>query len=288
MTRTVAVFAMGEMGAGVSRRLVDGGARVITLLEGRSAQSVERARSAGVAAVNGEAELVGQADIFLSILPPSEASNLARRMFAAMRSAGSRMAYVDCNAVAVTTVQTLAAPFLQAGIPFVDASIVGPPPKPGNKGPRFYASGPDVAALETLRHYGLDVRPVGSGIGDASALKMSYAGITKGFQALGAAMVLGAEQGGVADAFWAELRGSQPVLLEWLTRELPRMYPKAYRWIGEMEEIATFLQSEPGSAAMLAGAARLYEAVAADNAAGADTPRIKALTAFVDRGKGKD
>ena len=75
----------------------------------------------------------------------------------------------------------------------------------------------------------------------ASALKMSYAGITKGTQALGAAMMLAATRGGTADALFAELQGSQPQMLAWLKRGLELMPPKAYRWIAEMHEIADFV-----------------------------------------------
>ena len=54
----------------------------------------------------------------------------------------------------------------------------------------------------------------------ASAMKMSYAGITKGTQALGAAMLLAATRGGTADALFAELSSSQPQMLPWLKRSL--------------------------------------------------------------------
>jgi L-threonate 2-dehydrogenase len=67
-----------------------------------------------------------------------------------------------------------------------------------------------------VRAHGLDIRIVGGGMGAASALKMSYAGITKGLTALGAAMMLGATRAGVAEALHAELAASQPALLPWL------------------------------------------------------------------------
>ena len=101
-------------------------------------------------------------------------------------------------------------------------------------------------------------------IGAASAMKMSYAGITKGFTALGAAMMLAATRAGTAEALKAELSGSQPALYGWLTRQMPRMYSKAYRWVAEMEEIAAFVGEDPAAAKFYQGAAELYARIAAD------------------------
>src|SRR5437764_2081902 len=115
-----------------------------------------------------------------------------------------------------------------------------------------------------VRAHGLDVRVVEGGIGAACALKMSYAGITKGLTALGAAMMLGASRAGVAEALHAELAASQPALLPWFTRQIPGMYQKAYRWVAEMQEIGDFLHADPAAADMFKGAARLYDRLAGD------------------------
>src|SRR5665213_4413568 len=90
-------------------------------------------------------------------------------------------------------------------------------------------SGPDASKVTVLEQYGLTM-PVQPGpIGAASAMKMSYADITKGFTALCAAMMLAATRGGTAEALKAELSTSQPALYGWLTRQMPRMYSNAYR-----------------------------------------------------------
>jgi 3-hydroxyisobutyrate dehydrogenase-like beta-hydroxyacid dehydrogenase len=115
-----------------------------------------------------------------------------------------------------------------------------------------------------LEKYGLEPRVQAGPIGAASAMKMSYAGITKGFTALGAAMMLAATRAGTADALRAELSASQPALHGWLTRAMPRMYSKAYRWVAEMEEISGFVGEDPAAAQFFQAAARLYERIAAD------------------------
>ena len=117
--------------------------------------------------------------------------------------------------------------------------------------------------------------------GAASALKMSYAGITKGLTALGAAMMLGATRAGVAEALQAELAASQPALLPWFTRQIPSMYQKAYRWVAEMDEIAEFLGDDPAAAKMFSGAARRYERLARDGSG--STQETAELARFLDR-----
>src|SRR5690606_38988502 len=126
----------------------------------------------------------------------------------------------------------------------------------------------------------LDTRVLSDALGDASALKMAYAGITKGFQALGTSMALGAARNGAAESFVAELEASQPQLHAWLSKQLPSMYAKAYRWDGEMREIAKFLQPEEGASQMLSGAATLYEHVAEDNRTGPQSEIISILDRF--------
>src|SRR5262249_42676519 len=112
--------------------------------------------------------------------------------------------------------------------------------------------------------YGLIVRVLQGPVTAASALKMSYAGITKGFTALGAAMMLAASRGGSAEALKAELAESRPDLLRYLPGQVPSMYGKAYRWVAELDEISSFVGSDHAEHAMLSAAARLYERLAED------------------------
>ena len=172
--------------------------------------------------------------------------------------------YVDCNALNPGTVLRIARVIEETGATFVDGGIIGPPPSPGSKGTRIYLSGAAAPRVAILEQYGLDM-PIQPGpIGAASAMKMSYAGITKGFTALGAAMMLAATRAGTADDLRQELRTSQPALYGWLTRQMPKMYSKAYRWVAEMEEIAQFVGEDPAGSQFFEAAARLYERIAAD------------------------
>jgi len=262
MTPTVAIVAAGAMGSGVGARLTENKVAVLTSLAGRSAASAKRARDAGMQAVS-DRELT-EADFFLSIVPPGEALSLAQRLAPVLTAANKKPVYVECNAVSPGTVETIAKAVAATGCPFVGAGIIGPPPKPGSTNTKFYASGQHAGAFARLNDYGLIVRVLDGPLTAASALKMSYAGITKGFTALGAAMMLAATRGGSAAALKAELAESQPQLLAWLARQTPNMYAKAYRWVAELDEIGAFVGGDRAENEMLHAAARLYERIAED------------------------
>ena len=284
MAITVAILAQGTMGAGVGKRLHESGAAVRTLLSGRSAASAERARAAGMQPMADETALLDGADFFLSILPPGEAENLARQLAPALTALAKKPIYVDCNAISPETAVRVAAIIAPTGARFVDGGIIGGPPRPGYS-PAIYASGPAVGETAVLRDWGLDWRAIDGPIGAASGLKMSYAGITKGTTAIAAAMLLGAARFGCGEALIAELSKSQPEMLKRMRESIPRMYDKAYRWVGEMEEISDFLQASPPSRDIYAAIARLYEFLAAgeaEAAPGPDNP-IKTLDRVLGR-----
>jgi 3-hydroxyisobutyrate dehydrogenase-like beta-hydroxyacid dehydrogenase len=263
----------------VGKRLVDHGLKVLTSLEGRSEETRRRAQAAGM--ISGSDDEIVRADLILSILPPGDAVGLAQRFAPALTASNSKPVFVDCNAVNPRTVDRIAAVIAPTGAPFVDAGIIGQPPKPGDAGPRFYASGSEARRFAQLKEFGLDVRVVDGALSAASALKMSYAGITKGTQAIGAAMLLAATRAGTADALLDELKGSQAQMLGWLKRSLSMMPPKAYRWVAEMHEIAGFVGEDPAAHELYAGAAHFYEQLAEDFAG--DRKQVDALKEFLSK-----
>jgi L-threonate 2-dehydrogenase len=280
MTPVVTVIAPGMMGAGVGKRLADNGVKVLTSLKGRSEETAARAKASGMAAASDEE--IAASDFILSILPPGDAVALAERFAPTLKASNAKPVYVDCNAINPVTVDKVAAVIAPTDCPFVDSGIIGSPPKPGDAGPRLYASGRAAPRFATLRQYGLDIRVLDGSLSAASALKMSYAGITKGTQAIGAAMMLAATRAGSADALFAELNSSQKDMFAWFKRGLAQMPPKAYRWIAEMHEIAGFVGEDPAASELYQGAAHFYERIAEDF--DADKNDVKALAAFLNKG----
>ena len=280
----IGIIAQGMMGAGVGRRLHESGAKVRTLLSGRSQASAERAKAAGMAAAADERELLSGADFFLSVLPPGEAEPLARKLAPTLATLDRKPVYIDCNAVSPQTAMRIGEIIAPTGAHFVDAGIIGGPPRPGYS-PTIYASGPTASQTAVLRDWGIDWRVIDGPIGAASGLKMSYAGITKGTTAIAAAMLLGAARFGCAEALIAELTESQPEMLARMRSGIPRMYDKAYRWVAEMQEISDFLEQNPPSRDIYAAVARLYEYIAAAEAE--KEPRPDNAVRTLDRVLGK-
>ena len=276
-TPTVALIAPGNMGAAVAKRLTENKVSVLTSLAGRSAASSKRAQDAGMR--GAEDRDLAEADFLLSIVPPGDALALAKRLASVLSAANKKPIYVECNAVSPQTMNHIADVVKATGCEFVGAAIIGPPPKPGSTNTKFYAAGPAAANFAIFNDYGLIVRVLDGPITAASALKMSYAGITKGFTALGASMMLAATRGGSAEALRAELAESQPALFGYLTRQVPTMYSKAYRWVAEMNEISDFIGDDKSEHAMLDAAGLLYERLAADFDGGKQ--EIGALETFV-------
>ena len=250
------------MGAGVGARLVERGLHVITSLAGRSEASARRAKAAGMVAVSDQE--CAQADFFLSICPPSDALALAEKMAALISPSNKKPIYVDCNAVSPPTKIVIGNAILKAGSPFVDVGIIGLPPKEGYS-PFLHASGPDAAKFGALNDFGIKVNVIEGPIGAASALKMSYAGITKGITAVGSMMMLAAIRAGVADKLRGELERSHPAFVTNFQRAVPDMFDKAYRFVGEMEEIADFVGEDKQAKQMYQAIADFYTRIAADH-----------------------
>jgi len=237
---TIAILMPGDMGSGVGRALREHGFEVVTSLAGRSERSRGLAAAAGLRDSGGLEDTVRAADLILSILPPARAVAQAQAVAAAMTATGARPVYVDCNAVSPATVRRAAEAIAAAGAPFIDCGIIGLPP---GKSPetRFHVSGPDTAPMEALHGKGISVFPMGSKIGRASALKMVYAGLTKGTWTLHTALLLGALRMGVYEELIAEYANSHGPALKAMRDRVPRLPTDAGRWVGEMEEIAASL-----------------------------------------------
>jgi len=282
--QTVGLLSPGEMGSVVARLLIDRGMPVVTCLDGRGERTWERARSAGIRELATYEGLVEHCDLLLSILVPTEAEAAATRVAEALRRTGRRLLYVDCNAIAPDTARSVSEIIAAAGGTCIDAGIIGPPPT--REGiTRFYASGQRADEFAALAKHGLDVRVLGTGIGQASGFKMCYAALTKGTAALTIAQLVAASRLGLYEPLVEELQQSQPDRYSNMAHSLPATPAKAGRWIGEMEEIARTLASIGAPAGFHEGAAEIYRLVHEAFPGGFDTKgdTDAALAEFVRR-----
>ena len=238
-SKTVALFHPGNMGATIGAAAATSGARVIWASEQRSKVTQERARQAGLVDVESLANAVMQSDIVLSVCPPHAAVELARTV-AKQNFPGI---YVDANAISRATAERIGDIVTQGGASFVDGGIIGAPVKKAGT-TRLYLSGARAAEVADLFSQSmLNAKTIGATPGAASALKVAYAAWTKCTDALVLAICALAAHEGVDQALLDEWRISQPDLERKSNRAAAVAAPKAWRYVGEMEEIAATFEA---------------------------------------------
>lgn len=131
-----AIIGAGAMGSAVARRLIDHGATVLTHLDGRSDQTIARAKTAGMVPVGRRA--LAEAELILSIVPPAEAIGVAELVAEISSGMPAPPPFIDLNAIAPKTMQALAARFDGSRVEVLDGAIIGGPPVPGKSGPAIY------------------------------------------------------------------------------------------------------------------------------------------------------
>jgi 3-hydroxyisobutyrate dehydrogenase-like beta-hydroxyacid dehydrogenase len=230
---TITLLHPGEMGAAIGGCLVANSVRVLYASENRSCATVERAKSEGLEDAVSLSKALAGSDAVLSICVPSGAVEVAHSVAAA----NFKGIYIDANAIAPATTRGIGRIVEQSGATFVDGGIIGLPPTP-QRVTRLYLSGaqaPTVAALFTGTQTEAIAMP--EPIGAASALKMCFAAWSKGETALLAIVRALADHEGVDRTLMNEWRRSMPGVAEQSEHIVQRAW-KAWRWAGEMEEIA--------------------------------------------------
>jgi 3-hydroxyisobutyrate dehydrogenase-like beta-hydroxyacid dehydrogenase len=274
--KNVGLMTPGDMGQAVAMQFKAGGFNVCTALDQRSDRSRALAREAGLADLGSISRLIAECDVVLSVMNPGSALDFAARAADALRATGSHTLVADCNATSPDTVREIATLIEEAGGRFLDGGIVGPPPR-GKAKTTLYVSGPGAVDLEQLAGPQVAVRVVSERIGDASALKMCYGALNKGTQALWLEVLIAAQRLGISALLEEQLQQSQATLYAWALGQFPRMPPKAYRWVPEMNEIAKTLGSAGITPKVFQGAADIYQFVAG-TALGKETPESRDKT----------
>lgn len=227
------------MGSAVGAAAHAAGARIVWASDDRSARSRERAAADGFEDVGTLAALVRASGVILSVCPPHAASDLARDV----ARTGFRGLYLELNAIAPATARTVQVSVERAGAECVDGGIIGSPPRAAGT-TRLYLSGRSAdRAAALFAGTPLEAVVLGGAVGAASALKMTYAAWSKGTSALVMAIRAVALHEGVERALVAEWERSQPGLAERSAAAVRGGADKAWRWVGEMEEIAATFEA---------------------------------------------
>lgn len=245
----------GAMGSSIGAALVAAGHAVAWVSAGRSPATAQRAAKAGLDAAPTLAAGLQRADLAFSVCPPHAAVEVACEVHAN----GFAGTFVDANAIAPQTATRIEELF---GERYVDGGIIGPPAwREGAT--RLYLAGPQAATVTALFAGTLvDARQMRGRSPAASALKMCYAAYTKGHSALLLGVRALAERSGVAAELGSEWDISQPGLAARAAATAKSTAPKAWRFAGEMEEIAATFAAANLPAGFHAAAAELYTRMA--------------------------
>lgn len=217
------------MGSAIGAALRSRDHTVLWASSDRSAATAERARLADLEDAETVDNVARRSDVVLSVCPPHAAADVAQAV------AAFEGIYVDANAIAPATSSAIG----ERRPRYVDGGIIGPPPRSSGT-TRLYLSGPDAAEVAALfAGTAVDARVLSDRIGDASALKMVYAAWTKGTAALLLAIENVARATGVDAALHREWTLSLPELGDDAARAAKSAAAKGWRWVGEMEEIAS-------------------------------------------------
>jgi 3-hydroxyisobutyrate dehydrogenase-like beta-hydroxyacid dehydrogenase len=272
---TVGVVSPGAMGSAMADALARGGARVVATLADRSERTAGLARAAPLELLPDLIDVVGEADVVLSIVPPEAAPAVAADVARAAKEQGVAPVFADLNAIAPATVRGL----VELGLELVDGSISGPPPRrPGTT--RVYLSGTRAEEIAALPFEGVDRIVVGDEVGRASAVKMSTASVYKGTTALLAQAMRAAHENGVLEHVVADFRAAAPELVANVERRLAFAATKSGRYVGEMHEIAATQQAAGLTPSLFGAMAEIYERIATTPLARAnpeDVPRDLSL-----------
>ncbi len=236
--RCIGILHPGQMGTVVAVSARNGGNEVYWASEGRSTSTHARASQAGLQDAGTLGRLCELCPIIVSVCPPEFAEQIAEQV-ARHSYQGT---YVDANAISPERTQRIAQLLEERGARFVDGGIIGPPTMNRSR-TWLYLSGENADSV--AHHFSsgpIEVEVLAGSIGRASALKMCFAAYSKGSIALACAVLAAAEQLDILEDLKRQWQRSGPSLPE-LEREISRAAPKAWRFTGEMHEIAATFES---------------------------------------------
>jgi 3-hydroxyisobutyrate dehydrogenase-like beta-hydroxyacid dehydrogenase len=274
----IGILHPGAMGISIAASIKSAGHDVYWVSVGRSEQTHQRAADKGLHALGSIADMCSTCEIIVCVCPPHAAEEVAQQVI----DAGFNGLYCDGNAISPQKSQAIGGKLTSAGIDFVDGSIIGPPAWEANT-TRFYLSGQSASKISELFDGSVtDAIVISDKIGQASALKMVFAAQTKGFTALLCAIQATAEKLGVRDDLDKEWARRDADSVEQTQNRVRRVTAKAWRFSGEMQEIAATFDRAGLPNDFFLGAYDVYERIAGFKDA-EDTPElIDVLQALID------
>ncbi len=250
-SQNIGILHPGAMGLSIAAAAQNSGHTVHWVSAGRSEQTHARVAKFNLVDTGNLAQLCQTCPLIISICPPHAAETVAHQVIAHNFTG----LYLDANAISPQRVVRIEQAITKAGATFVDGGIIGGPAwKPGQTW--LHLAGHKAESVAVCFSAGpLETSLVSEVVGQASALKMCYAAYTKGTTALLCAILAAAEKlevRGELEQQWA-LDGAE--LDKQAIARARRVTAKAWRFRGEMDEIAATFQDAglPGGFHQAAG-----------------------------------
>jgi len=254
----IGLIGLGEMGSEIGRYLVMNDLEVISVYEGRSEISKKRASKYKIRDAGSIEQFCKISDLVISIIPPDKAIETAN-LYTSYKNKDGQI-YCDLNAISTITAKKIKLLLDEKKIDYVDGAIMGGPPTE-NYSPRIYLSGKLSEKLNFLNGKGIELMVLKGSDFKASATKMVYASITKGSKALVAGALIAAKKNNVYDELMEELKYSEEYFSLVAKDQIPSIKHKAYRWVGEMNEISLTYKESGLTGGFHSEAENVYELI---------------------------
>ena len=254
----IGLIGLGEMGSEIGRYLVMNDLEVISVYEGRSEISKKRASKYKIRDAGSIEQFCKISDLVISIIPPDKAVETAN-LYTSYKNKDGQI-YCDLNAISTITAKKIKLLLDEKKIDYVDGAIMGGPPTE-NYSPRIYLSGKLSEKLNFLNGKGIELMVLKGSDFKASATKMVYASITKGSKALVAGALIAAKKNNVYDELMEELKYSEEYFSLVAKDQIPSIKHKAYRWVGEMNEISLTYKESGLTGGFHSEAENVYELI---------------------------
>ena len=259
----IGIMSIGEMGFHWAKLLKAHGVEVLTYDKDRGEVSRRRGENAGVTSVASMTDLVSQTELIVSIVVPSAAIDVAKKVAAAVKTSRRKdLMFLDANAISPMTAEAIGKNLEPAGVNFIDGCIIGSAARMG-KGTIVYVSGREANRMQVLEKFNIPVKVLGASTNQASAFKVVYAGLTKGLQGLFCELFMGARRFGLVEEIRAQYDESFPGLLEKVSSSIVGLNIHAGRRAEEMDELKRTFDHFGMKSFMAPAAQKVLEAIAA-------------------------
>jgi 3-hydroxyisobutyrate dehydrogenase-like beta-hydroxyacid dehydrogenase len=210
--REISLIGFGEFGGIFGSDFAASGIRVsvfdILFNSGQSrAAMLAKAKDGNVRACESLEEAIRSADLVISAVTCSAAAEVARN---SVQYLGSGQIYLDINSVSPETKREIAQILGTSKAIFIEGAVMAPVSPQRLKVPMLLGGAAAETVAPGLRAIGLNVTPVSSRIGVASAVKMCRSVIIKGIEALTVESLFAARRYGAEKEVLASLAATYP------------------------------------------------------------------------------